>query len=140
MNRLKWFIETALSYLGTPYKWGGDDPSGFDCSGLVGECLRSVGLLSETPDLTADALYQHFKGYEVHQPLSGALMFRLNDKGRAYHVEICLDSDFRLGASGGDSKTVSLDDAWRDNAFIKIRPIGSRNVRKVFVYPFMEVQ
>jgi peptidoglycan DL-endopeptidase CwlO len=27
--------EVALSYLGTPYHWGAEGPSGFDCSGLV---------------------------------------------------------------------------------------------------------
>lgn len=28
-------VETALSLQGTPYRDGGDDPSGFDCSGFV---------------------------------------------------------------------------------------------------------
>ncbi len=28
-------VETALAYHGIPYVWGGADPSGFDCSGLV---------------------------------------------------------------------------------------------------------
>lgn len=28
-------VETALSLRGTPYRDGGDDPSGFDCSGFV---------------------------------------------------------------------------------------------------------
>lgn len=28
-------VEAALSQLGAPYVWGGSDPSGFDCSGLV---------------------------------------------------------------------------------------------------------
>jgi cell wall-associated NlpC family hydrolase len=28
-------VQTALQFLGVPYVWGGESPSGFDCSGLV---------------------------------------------------------------------------------------------------------
>ena len=51
LSAKRWFLQTALAYLGTPYVWGGDDPSGFDCSGFVIECLKSAGLLNlKLPD------------------------------------------------------------------------------------------
>jgi cell wall-associated NlpC family hydrolase len=37
-------VAKAKQYLGVPYKWGGTDPSGFDCSGFVYYVLRSMGI------------------------------------------------------------------------------------------------
>ena len=34
----------AKGFVGTPYRYGGDSPSGFDCSGLVYFVYREVGL------------------------------------------------------------------------------------------------
>ena len=34
----------AVAQVGTPYRWGGDSPRGFDCSGLVLYSYRKVGL------------------------------------------------------------------------------------------------
>lgn len=36
-------INTAKSFLGTPYQWGGTSPSGFDCSGFVQYVLAENG-------------------------------------------------------------------------------------------------
>jgi cell wall-associated NlpC family hydrolase len=36
--------DTALSFRGSPYRLGGSDPSGFDCSGLVQYVLAQHGL------------------------------------------------------------------------------------------------
>ena len=151
-------IATALHYLGTPYKWGGDDPSGFDCSGFVLELLKTAGFVGETDDLTADGLLRKYAHKQVAVPIAGALLFYLDTQGKAYHVVFCLDGDFLIGANSGTSKTldpvpkftlatafdylialvksVTNSAAWRDNAYIKIRPIKFNPATMKVVYLF----
>lgn len=37
-------IQTAYSFLGVPYRWGGTSPNGMDCSAFVQRCFASVGI------------------------------------------------------------------------------------------------
>lgn len=127
--KLDWLIHTALAYLGTPYRWGGDDPSGFDCSGFVVECLKTAGLLSESDDLSADGLWRKYASLTIEKPERGALLFTRNSKSVVTHVVICLDRFFQIGASGGTSRTTNSETAWRDNAYVRIRPIRLRGDR-----------
>ncbi|MCK4574680.1 MAG: C40 family peptidase [candidate division Zixibacteria bacterium] len=136
----KWFIRTALSYLGTPYLWGGDDPSGFDCSGLVVECLKTVGLMDQNDDATADGLFHRFHSARVEQPSRGCLIFFFSTTGPdavATHVAICLDSHFQISAGGGDSRVIDQSKASEYNAFIRIRPIPRDLSRVVIIDPFL---
>ena len=126
---------TAYSLHGRPYLWGGDDPSGFDCSGFVIEILKSVGILPRTGDWTADGLYKMFK-HLPSEPQQGCLVFWGTER-RKTHVEYCYTKDITIGASGGGSKTITMQDAIKQNAYIKFRPINSRNKKIWVVDPFL---
>ena len=130
-------MATALAYIGTPYRWGGDDPSGFDCSGLVLECLKSAGLI-RSGDYTADGLLKLFGSCEVTRPVPGGLVFRLDSDGRADHVAVCLDRWFQVGAEGGNRTVRSPSEARRDNAFVRIRPIPPAGSRRKICDPFVD--
>lgn len=129
-------LKVAWQCWGTLYRWGGDDPSSFDCSGFVIECLKSTGALPRNGDWTAAALYHRFP-IKPATGKAGDLVFWSNVKdGRIIHVEICLNEDLSIGASGGGSLTKTEKDAIDSNAYIKVRPMESRKNLYGFVNPY----
>lgn len=81
-------LATAQSMIGVPYVWGGNTPSGFDCSGLV---QYSYGLSSSYRTTTQQAtLGTHY--YDVENAPAGALYFWGTDSA-PYHVAIAEGND-----------------------------------------------
>ncbi|MFG3225209.1 C40 family peptidase [Kitasatospora sp. NPDC048194] len=82
-------VDYALAQLGKPYVWGGDGPSGYDCSGLVQQAYLRSGI--NLPRV-ADDQYAATTPIGSGQLRRGDLVF-WSDSGRAsgiHHVGIYL--------------------------------------------------
>lgn len=123
--------EYALKFVGRPYVWGGDGSGkcggGFDCSGLVLECLWALDILPQK-DMTAqgihDAIMDKF-GHVVPRPYvsENDLLFFGKDTKHITHVAIALGRDLMVEAGGGGSKCTSPE---KSTGMVRVRPIASR--------------
>ena len=145
MNRV--IYNYAISMLGLPYIWGGDDSiEGFDCSGLVIELLKADGLLPNSFDTTSQGLYdkyitstKHFR--KVHKlekltPEFGRLCFYGKSPTNITHVAMCLDNELVIEAGGGGSSIKTKEDAVKRNAFVRVRPYDYRRDLIDILIPF----
>jgi cell wall-associated NlpC family hydrolase len=135
-------VEYIKSYIGTPYRWEGNDPLvGFDCSGLVIEFLKSAGIVPLKYDNTAQGIFNTFKDYKIYIPSVGCLVFYHSegDVHNIIHVEIMINPYQSLGASGGGSKTKTLEDAIAQDAYAKVRTPARHGNIAGYVDPFMSI-
>jgi cell wall-associated NlpC family hydrolase len=73
-------VSAALSRLGTPYRWGGTTPAGFDCSGLM---LWSWAHAGVSLPRTSGAQRAYTQRISFNQLQPGDLIFSGNP---VYHV------------------------------------------------------
>jgi len=120
--------ETALSVMGTPYRWGGSDQNGFDCSGLIQYAYSQHGLT--LPRRSAE---QATAGREVARDSTALLpgdilTFAATPGGQVTHVGLYIGEGrfIHSASSGVRTSLLSPDDPsgrwWWD------RWIGARRI------------
>jgi len=124
-------LEYVFSFLGTPYRWGGDDPlTGIDCSGLALEVLKAAGIFKGSYDTTAQGLYTELllRGSTLtKQPEELCFAFYGKSDKEINHVGVCVSPTHIIEAGGGGSKVIDMKTAAEANAYVRIRPIDHRS-------------
>jgi hypothetical protein len=128
MTKRQIALDVLKTKLNLPYIWGGNDSiAGFDCSGLIVEVLKSVGIVAENFDNTAQGLSKMFPETDIIQ--AGTIVYwDWNGDGLIDHCEMVVSVDesdyvYTIGASGGNSSTTSRERAIIQNAYVRVRPL-----------------
>ena len=111
---------TAVAMIGKPYKYRGDSPEGFDCSGLVRYSYLAAGL--SVPHGTKP-LRKVTRPVSLQEIRKGDLLF-FNERGKKNsHVGIYLEDDIFVHApsSGGNVRKESLSDPHWKKSFVDAR-------------------
>jgi len=106
-------LATAVDMIGAPYRYGGTNPRGFDCSGLVYYAYREAGI--HTPR-TSTEQYRQTRRVKVSHLQPGDLVFFKISQNNISHVGIYAgDGRFVHAASRGKSVAYALlhDPYWR---------------------------
>ena len=121
-DRIVTLIDSAYSYIGTPYKWAGTSRSGMDCSGFVSTAFSAINV-----PLSRSSIEMSTQGKDI--PLSQAevgdlLFFKTNRKrNRISHVGIVVgvgDEVKFIHASVSQGITVSsLSENYWQKAYAK---------------------
>jgi murein DD-endopeptidase len=114
---------TARRMVGIPYHYGGNDPRGFDCSGLVFYAYREAGVLVAR---TAREQLRASQPLDLEQALPGDLVF-FRTRKRAWHVGIYFgDQRFIHAPSTGRAVAIErLDDGYYLRQRIQIRRLDA---------------
>ncbi len=119
-------LTIASSMIGTPYRYGGTSPRGFDCSGLVYYAYNKVGI--DSPRSTAE-LYRQSKRIRISHLQPGDLIFFKISGNRISHVGIYAgDSRFIHAPSSGKSVTY----ASLKNSYWRARIAGAGRLPVIF--------
>jgi cell wall-associated NlpC family hydrolase len=104
-------VETALGQIGRPYQYGGDNPDGFDCSGLAQYSYLEAGV--KIPRNTSAQLSAG-SHIDLDEARPGDLLFyRFDSSPNSLHVAIYVGHGkmVHAPASGRQVQVIHTDDA-----------------------------
>ena len=101
-------LREAYKLRGTPYRYGGTTPNGFDCSGYTGYVYKKAG--KKLPR-TSRQQYSATKHISRSAAKPGDLVFFKNSSGRVYHVGIFAGGN-TLWHSSRPGKPVAKSKIW----------------------------
>lgn len=113
---------TALNLRGTPYKNGGSDPSGFDCSGFVNYVFGHNGV---TVPRTVTEQFRAGRQIDAQHLEPGDLVFFTTVSPGASHVGIAIGGDEFVHApsSTGEVRVERLSGAYWATRFVGARRV-----------------
>ena len=124
-SRVRTLLNSALTLLGTPYRWGGTSPeSGFDCSGLVSYVFRNA-MGVEMPRVSRDQATQGEPVADKSELEEGDLVV-FGKHGRVDHVGIYVGEGRFVHApsTGKDVMVSSLETGYWSGKYMEGRRIA----------------
>ena len=110
--------EVVNGWLGVPYKYGGTDRNGIDCSAFVGMVFKEV--YGVTLHRTANDMLRDVTLVARESLREGDLLFFTNSKGKVSHVGIYLKEGLFAHASTSNGVSVSrMDGGYWQKHFYK---------------------
>ena len=115
--------EYALAFRGVPYRFGGSDPAGFDCSGLVHYVFLQYGI--NLPRIVGEQ-WQVGEKVKPSEIKPGDLLFFSTKGPGATHVAIAVDSGHFVHApnSTGVVRVEALSSTYWGSHYIGAKRIG----------------
>ncbi|WP_404322767.1 LysM peptidoglycan-binding domain-containing protein [Cytobacillus firmus] len=102
-------LAEAQKHVGVPYQWGGQTPSGFDCSGFIYYVLKQTG--SKMVRYSSEGYYS--RSFYVNTPQPGDLVFFENTyKKGISHLGFYVGNNKFIHAGSSGVEVSSLDNSY----------------------------